>query len=79
VTKVGRQLATGRTADVFAYGNDSVVKVLRTSVPADHQGEEMIVVVRDEGETAIGRGDDVRIAFAGPIHVFADDGERVGD
>lgn len=35
MTKPGRQLATGRTADLFAYGNDSVVKVLRPSFPAD--------------------------------------------
>ena len=35
MTTVGRQLATGRTADVFAYGCDSVVKLLRSTVPAE--------------------------------------------
>ncbi len=32
---LGRQLATGRTADIFAYGNDSVAKVLRDSMPGE--------------------------------------------
>lgn len=35
MTTLGPQLATGRTADLFAYGNDSVVKVVRSSFPAD--------------------------------------------
>jgi hypothetical protein len=35
VTALGRQHATGRTAGIFAYGNDSVAKVLRTTVPGE--------------------------------------------
>ncbi len=35
MTTPGRQLATGRTADLFAFGNDSVVKILRPSFPAE--------------------------------------------
>ncbi len=34
MTVVGAKLATGRTSDLFAYGTDSVVKVLRADVPA---------------------------------------------
>ena len=43
-----------------------------------HQGESLQLVVRAEGETTIRRGDNVHVDFKGPIHVFAEDGRRVG-
>jgi len=49
VTNVGRQLATGRTADIFAYGNDSVVKVLRSTVPAGWASIEFDLARRIHG------------------------------
>ncbi len=64
----------GQVTVVEELGSESYVHVAFS-----HQGDEHVMVVRDEGETRTGRGDDVRVAFAGPIHVFADDGERIGD
>jgi multiple sugar transport system ATP-binding protein len=48
-------------------------------VNIQHQGETLLLVVRAEGETTIGRGDNVRVNFRGPVHVFDSDGERVGN
>ncbi len=47
-------------------------------VQAKHQGEELVLVVRSEGETNISRGDKVHVEIAGPIHVFGSDGLRIG-
>lgn len=47
--KVGPQLATGRTADLFAYGNDSVVKVLRPTVPSEWAATEFELARRIHG------------------------------
>ena len=47
-------------------------------VDIDHQGETTQLVVRIEGETSIERGDNVNIAFDGPVHPFGADGDRIG-
>ncbi len=64
-------------------GEVSVVEELGSEaflfVNVVHQGEPLQLVVRDQGETKIHRGDNVQIAFKGPIHVFAPSGERIGD
>ncbi len=46
MTTVGRTIATGRTADIFAYGNDSVVKVLRAEVPPEWAAVEFDLAKR---------------------------------
>ena len=38
--RVGELVANGRTSNVYAFGNDSVVKVPRAGVPADWAGLE---------------------------------------
>ena len=64
----------GKVTVVEELGSESYVHVA-----ISHQGQDEVIVVRDEGETNTGRGDNVSISFAGPVHVFASDGERVGD
>jgi multiple sugar transport system ATP-binding protein len=43
-----------------------------------HEGKERSIVVRTEGGTTVARGDRVHLSVAGPVHVFAADGERLG-
>lgn len=45
----------------------------------EDRGEQAIMVVRSEGETAITRGDQVHVAIDDNVHVFGDDGLRLGD
>ena len=59
---------------VEELGSESFVHVT-----TEHQGEPLVLVVRAEGETSIKRGDNVQVAFKGPVHVFAASGERIGD
>ncbi|MEM8902076.1 MAG: ABC transporter ATP-binding protein [Actinomycetota bacterium] len=63
-------------------GEVSVVEELGSEsflhVDVDHQGTTTQLVVRDEGETRIARGDRVRVGFRGPTHVFDADGDRLG-
>ena len=70
-------------ADEGIPGEVTVVEELGSEsflfVRCEHQNEPLQLVVRGEGETTIGRGDHVAVAFAGPVHLFAPDGERVGD
>ncbi len=72
--RLGADGIPGQVSVVEELGSESYVHVTIT-----HEGDEEVIVVRDEGETNIGRGDNVQVTFAGPIHVFADDGERIGD
>ena len=72
--RLGTDGIPGRVTVVEELGSESFVHVT-----VKHEGDEEILVVRDEGETMTSRGDDVHVTFAGPIHVFAEDGERVGD
>ena len=64
---------SGEVTVVEELGSESYVHVA-----VEHQGEPLTLVVRAEGETAIDRGENVRVAFGGPVHVFAPDGERIG-
>ncbi len=47
-------------------------------IDIEHQGEQLQLVVRSEGETDVQRGDAVHVAFSGPVHAFAPDGSRLG-
>ena len=72
--QLGDEGIAGEVAVVEELGSESFVHVT-----VEHQREPTVLVVRAEGETAIGRGDHVHVCFGGPIHVFAPDGERLGD
>ncbi len=75
-------LVTDGTPDSIA-GEVTVVEELGSEafvhVRTKHQGDDLTLVVRDEGETSTQRGDQVSVAFTGPTHLFGADGERVGD
>ncbi|MFK7916964.1 MAG: ABC transporter ATP-binding protein [Ilumatobacter sp.] len=64
----------GEVSVVEALGSESFLHV-RTQ----HQGAEQVIVVREDGQSDIGRGDRVHVSINGPIHVFGDDGLRLGD
>ncbi len=72
--QIGADGIPGEVTVVEELGSESFVHVA-----SEHQGEPLLLVVRGEGETTIGRGDHVRIGFRGPMHVFDSDGERVGN
>ena len=72
--RLGADGIAGEVVVVEELGSESFVHVT-----VDHQGAPAVLVVRAEGETAIGRGDHVRVDFGGSIHVFDADGERLGD
>lgn len=56
-------------------GSDAFI---HTTMP--HQGSQETVVIRIDGETAIGRGDSLSIAIDGPVHIFeAESGRRLGE
>lgn len=71
---LGDEGIAGEVTVVEALGSESFihVKVL-------HQGEETLLVVRESGQSDIGRGDHVTISQSGPLHVFGADGERIGN
>ncbi len=64
----------GEVTVVEELGSEAFVHV-RTQ----HEGGDLNLVVRDAGETATQRGDNVTVGFDGPIHIFGTDGERLGD
>ena len=64
----------GEIVVVEALGSESFLHV-RT----EHQGVEELLVVREDGQSDIGRGDHVAVSINGPIHVFGSDGERFAD
>ncbi len=70
---LGADGTPGEVTVVEELGSESFVHV-----SIDHQKATQTVVVRAEGETEIRRGDKVSIAFNGPTHIFASNGERVG-
>ena len=70
---LGAEGMAGEVSVVEELGSEAFV-----FVNVVHQGQPLQLVVRTEGETAIGRGDNVHVDFKGPIHVFAEDGQRVG-
>ncbi len=71
---IGAEGLPGEVTVVEELGSESFL-----FVNVQHQGEQLQLVVRGDGQTSIGRGDTVHLAFAGPIHVFDAAGERVGD
>ena len=64
----------GEVVVVEALGSESFIHV-RTS----HQGVEHLLVVREDGQSTINRGDKVAVTITGPVHVFGSDGERLAD
>ena len=64
----------GEVVVVEALGSESFVHV-RTP----HQGIDQLLVVREDGQSSIDRGDNVNVSINGPIHVFGNDGERLAD
>jgi multiple sugar transport system ATP-binding protein len=46
-------------------------------VTINHQGGDVVLVVRDAGETQTKRGDNVHLNIAGPVHLFDASGERI--
>ncbi|MBT6445577.1 MAG: ABC transporter ATP-binding protein [Acidimicrobiaceae bacterium] len=64
----------GEVSVVEALGSESFLHV-RTQ----HQGEELVLVVREDGQSDITRGDNVSVSIIGKVHLFGGDGERLGD
>ncbi len=63
---------SGEVVVVEALGSESFIHV-RTH----HQGADQLLVVREDGQSSIGRGDQVSVSITGPVHVFGSDGERL--
>ena len=64
----------GEVTVVEALGSESFIHV-RTR----HQGDELLLVVREDGQSTIDRGDQVAVSINGPVHLFGVDGNRLGD
>jgi len=70
-TSAGNGIA-GEVVVVEALGSESFLHV-----KVEHQGEEELLVVHEEGDTQLERGDNVTITLDGPVHLFGPDGEAV--
>ena len=70
---LGNEGLPGEVVVVEELGSESFAHV-----QVQHQGELVTLVVRGAGETAVDRGDHVKVSIIGATHVFADDGSRVG-
>ncbi len=70
----GSEGVAGEVTVVEALGSESFIHVKTV-----HQGEPAVLVVREDGQSDIGRGDQVHVSITGPVHLFGDDGERLGD
>jgi len=68
----GSEGIAGEVVVVEELGSEAFVHV-----HVEHQGETTTLVVRDEGETTIRRGDNVNVQVSGKTHAFAADGTRV--
>ncbi len=64
----------GEVVVVEALGSESFIHVR-----VAHQGADELLVVREDGQSMIDRGDQVLVSVAGPVHVFGSDGERLAD
>ena len=62
----------GEVTVVEALGSESFIHV-----KIAHQGQELVLVVQESGQSDIERGDVVTVNRTGPVHVFGADGERV--
>ncbi len=72
--QIGTEGIPGVVSVVEELGSESFVHVTIT-----HQLEPLNLEVRAEGQTTIHRGDNVKVSFLGPPHLFGPDGDRVGD
>lgn len=63
----------GKVSVVEELGSEAFVHVQVDEFGADH-----LLVVRTEGETPVHRGDLVKVAVSGPVHVFDPSGDRLG-
>lgn len=72
--RLGTDGVAGQVTVVEDLGSESFVHVT-----IQHNNGDVVLVVRSEGQTDIGRGDTVRISFDGPVHVFGRDGLRLGE
>ncbi len=70
--KVADEGIPGEVTVVEELGSESFVHV-----DLEHLGETLDLVVRGDGETDIRRSDTVHTAFAGPIHLFGPDEQRL--
>jgi multiple sugar transport system ATP-binding protein len=64
----------GEVFVVEALGSESFLHIR-----VHHQDQETLLVVREDGQSDIDRGDKVTVAIDGPVHVFGGDGECLGD
>ncbi|MEL6890316.1 MAG: ABC transporter ATP-binding protein [Actinomycetota bacterium] len=62
----------GEVVVVEALGSETFLHVR-----VHHQGEEITLVVREDGQSDTNRGDTVHLAVGGPVHLFTEDGERL--
>jgi len=72
VSSESEDVVRGEVIVVEDLGSESFVHVA-----TEHQGHDLTLVVRDEGETMTARGDHVGVVVNGPTHVFGLDGERI--
>ncbi len=70
--QLGSEGIPGEAIVVEELGSESFVHVR-----IDHLGESTTIVVRDEGETDVRRGDNVSVGFNGPVHLFGPDDQRI--
>ncbi len=69
---LGTEGLAGQVSVVEDLGSESFVHV-----DVEHQGQQLQLVVRAEGETDVARGDRLQVAFTGPIHAFDPTGARL--
>jgi len=62
----------GEVIVVEALGSESFLHV-----KVQHEGRDETLVVHEAGDTEFERGDNLKIALDGPVHVFAPNGEAV--
>ncbi len=62
----------GEVSVVEALGSESFIHL-----HTQHQGEDLVLVVREDGQTSIDRGDHLKVSIRGPVHLFGDDGNRI--
>jgi multiple sugar transport system ATP-binding protein len=70
---IGSEGASARVIGVEELGAEAI---LRLAWPGGGTHDQL--VVRVPGGTLIGRGDEVRVSFPNNVHLFAEDGSRLG-
>ncbi len=70
---LGSDGMAGEVSVVEALGSESFIHV-----KTGHQGNEQLLVVREDGQSDTSRGDHVNVSINGAVHLFGDDGERLG-